>query len=127
MNVHSPVYAPSASSAQLDCIFGPIAARVTAKELSCLDLSKVLSQFYDGAGQLLTANERFPLFVTCSSRYRHVYLKDQMLPGGLSRWGSERDALIVWLMLALPFLLRLWVGFCALRLWQSALFLRRCS
>jgi len=60
MNVHSPVYAPSASSAQLACIFGPIAARVTAKELLCLDLAKVLSQFYDGAGQLLTANERFP-------------------------------------------------------------------
>jgi len=89
MNVHSPVYAPSASSAQLDCICGPIAARVTAKELLCPDLAKALSLFYNGVGQLLTANERFPFF-TCSSFCWHVYLKDQTLPGGLSR-GDMRE------------------------------------
>jgi len=90
MNVHSPVFAPSASSTQLACIFGPIAVRVTAKELLCFDLSEVLSQLCDGAGQLLTANERFP-FSTCSPFPRHAYLKDQTLLGGLSRRGYERD------------------------------------
>jgi len=51
-----------------------------AKELSCLtSLERVLSQ-HDGAGQLLTANERFPfLFVILA-----LSIEDLALLDGLS-------------------------------------------